>query len=95
MKLRLLISILFVIATTATAVHELEHIHDEHTSSSCQVCIVDDHLVSADIVDVFKEIDSYSFKNISSQTTVSNFNHKNHSYQTRAPPKIPRYITIK
>ena len=41
MKLRVLISILFIIATTFTAVHELEHIDGEHDSSTCEVCIVD------------------------------------------------------
>jgi len=86
MKLKLFISILFIIATTFTALHEIEHVKN-HDSSTCQVCIVDDHLTSADLVDSFKEISTFNFEKISSQNIVSNFNHKNHSYQTRAPPK--------
>jgi len=85
MKLRLLLSILFIIATSFTALHEIEHIK-HHDSSSCQICIVDDHLTSADIVDEFKEIITFSFEKISSLTTISNIYSKNHSYQTRAPP---------
>ena len=48
MKLRVLISLLFIVATTFTAVHELEHIDDEHGASTCLVCTVSQNLVSAD-----------------------------------------------
>lgn len=85
MKLRLLISILFVIATTATAIHELEHIHGEN-NSSCQVCIVDDHSVSADAVEKFKEVELFKFNSISPKNFVYAIHSKNHSYQNRAPP---------
>ena len=88
MKLRLLVSILFVIATTATAVHELEHINGEHSASSCQVCIVDDHSVSADAVEKFKEIELFKFEEISPNNLVYTIHNKNHSYQNRAPPFI-------
>ncbi|WP_241761452.1 hypothetical protein [Sulfurimonas gotlandica] len=87
MKLRLLISILFIIATTATAIHELEHIHGSD-SSSCQVCIVDDHSVSADIVDDFKEIVVFRFEQIAVTNIVYSLHKKDHSYQNRAPPFI-------
>lgn len=85
MKLRLLISILFVIATTATAIHELEHING-HDSSTCQVCIVDNHSVSADIIDNFTDVEIIRFSEISSTLLVKFSHTKNHSYQTRAPP---------
>ena len=84
MKLRLLISALFIIATTATAIHEIEHIG--HDSSTCQVCIVDNHSVSADIIVNFTEIEIVKFSEINS-TVLEKFSHiKDHSYQTRAPP---------
>ena len=86
MKLRLLISILFIIATTVTAIHELEHIHGEHSESSCQICIVDDHSVSADAVEKFKEIELFKFESITPQNLVYTLQEKNHSYQNRAPP---------
>ena len=85
MKLRLLISILFVIATTATAIHELEHIHSDD-SSSCQVCIVDDHSVSGDAIQKHKEVVLFKFKDTSTQNLVYPLYVKNHSYQNRAPP---------
>jgi len=85
MKLRLLISILFIIATTATAIHELEHING-HDSSTCQVCIVDNHSVSADIIDDFTQVEIIRFNKISSIPLIKNSHKKDHSYQTRAPP---------
>jgi nitrate reductase NapAB chaperone NapD len=84
MKLRLLISILFIIATSAVAIHELEHINGE--SSSCQVCVVDDHSVSADIVDDTKDIEIFKFNGIITANLVYSLHAKDHSYQNRAPP---------
>ena len=86
MKLRLLISILFIIATTATAIHELEHIGHDHDSSTCQICIVDNHSVSADIIDDFIQVEIVKFSVISSIPLVKLTHIKDHSYQTRAPP---------
>ena len=86
MKLRLLISILFIIATTAVAVHELEHIKTGGSSSSCQVCVVDDHSISADIVDDFKDIVVFRFEQIAVTNIVYSLHTKNHSYQNHAPP---------
>ncbi|MCK9491614.1 MAG: hypothetical protein M0Q24_05955 [Sulfurimonas sp.] len=86
MKLRLLISFLFIIATTLTAIHELEHIGHEHDSSTCLICVVDNHSVSADIIDDFTEVEIVRFSNISSTLLVKHTHIKDHSYQTRAPP---------
>lgn len=86
MKLRLLFSIFFIIATTFTALHEIEHV-ENHDRSTCQVCIIDNHTVSADVVDTFKELILYSFNEISAQLSISHFHNKNPSYLTRAPPK--------
>ncbi|NOR56887.1 MAG: hypothetical protein GQ474_00005 [Sulfurimonas sp.] len=88
MKLRLLITLLFIIATTATAMHKLEHIHGDHDSNTCQVCIVDDHSVSADIVDEFEELIVFRFDNIDATNLVYLLHKKDHSYQNRAPPFI-------
>ncbi len=88
MKLRLLISILFIIATTVTAIHELEHIHGDVDSSTCQVCIVDDHSVSADIIDDFKDVEIFKFEQIAVTNLVQRFHKKDYSYQNRAPPFI-------
>ncbi|MBU1995231.1 hypothetical protein KKC15_11050 [bacterium] len=87
MKFRVLLSLLFIIATTFTALHELKHI-EHHDSSTCQVCIVDNHSVSADVVSNFKDIVLFSFEQISAQILVSNFSVKYHTNQSRAPPKI-------
>jgi hypothetical protein len=86
MKLRLLISILFIIATTATAMHKIEHIHGDHDANTCQVCIVDNHSVSADIVDVFKDVELFRFEQVAVTNLVYFIHTKTHSYQNRAPP---------
>ncbi|WP_415397180.1 hypothetical protein [Sulfurimonas sp. CS5] len=85
MKLRVLISIFFIIATTATAIHELEHING-HDSSSCQVCIVDNHSVSSDIVDKFIDVEQLRFEEITLGILIYNFYKKTHTNQNRAPP---------
>ncbi len=86
MKLRLLISILFLIATTFTAIHELEHIGGEHDSSTCQVCVVDNHALSIDVVDEFIDIELFKFEQITFDNFVYSFHKKNHTNQNRAPP---------
>ena len=86
MKLRLLISILFIIATTATAMHKIEHIHGDHDANTCQVCIVDNHSVSADVVDKFKGVELFKFEQIAATSLVCFLHTKDHSYQNRAPP---------
>ncbi len=61
MKLRVIISIFFIIATLFISVHEIEHITGEHESASCQICIVDDHTFSSDIIEPFKEMIAITF----------------------------------
>ncbi|MFT5660115.1 MAG: hypothetical protein ACI9TV_000755 [Sulfurimonas sp.] len=88
MKLRVLISILFIIATTFTAVHEIEHIHGEHDSSTCEVCIVDNHLVSADIIDIVSYEIYVSFDIITLKNQIQNPHLKKTTNQATAPPVI-------
>lgn len=87
MKFRLLLSILFIIATTLTALHELKHV-ENHDSSTCQVCVVDNHLVSADITVDFKNLEIFSFEAIASNDLTSYFYTQTPTNQTRAPPFI-------
>ena len=88
MKLRVLISILFIIATTFTALHEIEHISGEHDSSSCQVCIVNDHVVSNDVIDNHTNIILFSFDEISFHKQLSNRHAKKTTNHSNAPPKV-------
>lgn len=87
MKLKLLFSILFTIATTFTALHQLEHLSGKHNSSSCSVCIIDHHSVSGDIIAEYHERPSlYHFDAITlhfqSFTTFA----KKTANQANAPP---------
>ena len=88
MKLRVFISILFIISTTLTALHEIEHISGEHDSASCQVCVVDDHSASADIADEYINITIFSFEDISSLKQYSKIHTKKTTNHSNAPPKL-------
>ena len=88
MKLRVLISILFIIATTFAAVHEIEHLTHEHDSSSCQICAFDNHSISGDVLSLPKDIELFKFEKITSSKSLCNFHVKNHTNQNRAPPII-------
>lgn len=85
MKLRILLSIFFVIATTFSALHELEHTTND-ADSSCLVYHINDNLSSSDIIDESKEIDTFQFEKISQNNQVLNLHVKNKSNPDRAPP---------
>lgn len=88
MKLRvLLLSIFFVIATTLSAVHELEHITG-NDDSSCHVYHVNDKLSSVDIVDESKDVEVLHFEKIIQNRQVSLLHVKNKTNQNRAPPSL-------
>jgi len=55
MKLRVLLSIFFIIATSFTAIHEVQHFVDGD-DTPCMVCHVNDNLTSADAM--IKNIDN-------------------------------------
>lgn len=87
MKLNVLLSILFAIVTTFTAIHEVEHIaHDD--SSSCLVCHVNNNLASADVIDKPEAIEIVRFEKIAQNYQISNLHVKNKSNLSRAPPSI-------
>ena len=87
MKLRVLISIFFIIATTLSAIHELEHItHSD--DSSCLVYHVNDNLTSVDIIDEIKNAEVINFEKIVQNTQVSNLHVKKSTDQNRAPPVL-------
>jgi len=85
MKLRVLLSIFFIITTTFATIHEVEHV--EHgDDSSCLVCHVNDNLTSADIIDKVQDIEVFHFEKIIQNTQLSNLHVKKSTNQTRAPP---------
>ncbi len=82
-KKNLLFILLFIVASFTIALHELSH-HDH--SESCQVCVVDEHSLSFDVVVPLKN------KNIVYDTTVKQFicnlffTPTQTKYSSRAPP---------
>ena len=88
MKLKLLLSFLFVIATTFASVHETKHISFDHESSDCQICIVSQNLLSDDINIDFSELTLLQF---GETTLIVNTSYKYKNLITKhsnAPPKI-------
>ncbi|QOY54729.1 hypothetical protein HUE87_00315 [Candidatus Sulfurimonas marisnigri] len=85
MKIRVILSILFVIATTFSVIHEIEHIMhaDGYT---CEVCIVDNHSVSADIISKTQYTEIFHFEKISQNNLVSTLHVRTNHNQSRAPP---------
>ncbi len=86
MKLKLLLSVLFIITTTLSAMHEIEHINHNHDTASCEVCIIKHNLLSCDVVTEFQEIECFIYANIILKKTTSTIYIHNHTNQTRAPP---------
>lgn len=87
MKLNILLSILFAIVTSFSAIHEVEHIvHND--SASCLICTVNHNLVSDDAVLYVSNIELFHFEAIPSVTAISYTHTQAKSNQNRAPPKL-------
>lgn len=87
MKRRLFLSILFIIATIVTSLHEIQHA--EHLdSNSCQICIVDNHTLAADISAHVEEIPLYHFEAIAPLTQSFVATLKKPTNQANAPPLL-------
>jgi len=87
MKFKLFVALIFTIATTFTALHEIEHV-ENHDSSTCQVCIVDNHSVSLDVIDDFKDVELYKYDFFQSKSLTSKLHINIKSNHSRAPPLI-------
>ena len=85
MKFKIFFSLFFVIITTITVVHEVEHIlHDD--SSSCLICYTNNNLTSFDIIDIYKNIKIIHFENIIQIVYTPTLYDKQQTNQNRAPP---------
>ncbi len=89
MKLRiLLLSLLFVISSALSAVHELEHINPEHNSSYCQICVLDDNSLSFDLAkSVLNDLIPLSISRFF-ENQVLNLHIKKTNNHANAPPHI-------
>jgi len=85
MRANILLSILFVIATTFSSIHELKHIQNQDGAGGA-VCIVGKNLSSADIINVLSVVDDISFDKIVHNTFLVHISKQKSTNQTRAPP---------
>jgi len=88
MKLRVLLSLLFIIVSTFSAVHELEHIEDQHSGSSCLVCTLAHNLVSPDNDFDLLSLELEYEKEIQSTHGSSNIDSKKNDNHSHAPPRL-------
>ena len=86
MKLKLLLSILLFIATTLSALHEIEHI--EENDEVCMVYHINDNLTSVDSTDIEKDVDLFRLKEIRHNNLVLKIHQKDKSNPDRAPPSF-------
>ena len=84
MKFKVLLSILFFIATSLSALHELEHITQDDTA--CMVFHLNDKLTPIDILDTQKDVELFHFEIITHYNQILNLHVKNKSNPSHAPP---------
>jgi len=87
MKLNVLLSILFVIVSNFSAIHEVEHVVHE-SDPSCMVCHINNNFASADVVDKHEAIEIIHFGKISQNGTVLSLYIQEKNNRNRAPPSL-------
>ncbi len=87
MKFNVLLSILFAIVTSFAAIHEVEHI-EHNDSSTCLVCTVNHNLVSDDAVKFASDVEILHFEAIAHKAPISHLHIETLSNRNRAPPSI-------
>jgi len=88
MKYRILLLLLFFIASFATALHEVEHISQHHDTAQCQVCIIDHQLLCGDVVTIVQESIEIHFQKVFTQTKKTDSDKTLFNYNNRAPPLV-------
>lgn len=87
MKLRVILSIFFLITTTFASIHEVKHItHSD--DAPCLVCQISDNLSCGDAIEKVKEVERINFEEIVQNTQIIKLYVKEKSNQNRAPPAI-------
>ena len=86
MKCKLLLSILFFIATTVATIHEIEHIAHDHDHASCEMCVVSHNFLSGDIDHSLSDSQSLRFGAIEDYSAFSFKQILHPTCQPRAPP---------
>jgi len=87
MKLNVLLSIIFVIVTNFSAIHEVEHVVHE-ADPSCMVCHINNNFASADVVDKPEAIEIIHFGQISQSDIVLSLYVQEKNNRNRAPPSL-------
>lgn len=87
MKLRVILSLFFLITTTFASIHEVEHIvHSD--DAPCLVCQISHNLSCGDVIEKAKEVEIIHFEKILQNTQTIKLRVSENSNQTRAPPAL-------
>lgn len=87
MKLRIILSIFFLITTTFASIHEIKHIvHSD--DAPCLVCQINHNLSCGDAIEKVKEVEKIHFEKILQNTQIIKLHVSENSNQTRAPPAV-------
>jgi hypothetical protein len=82
---KLLLIVLFMVASFVTALHELS---PHHHAQSCQVCMVDDHTLSFDVITTPQERDLLISYDVAPFTCKLFVSPRHATYSSRAPPSL-------
>jgi len=84
----ILLACITIITAVFISIHEVKHI-GHNDSSTCQICIVGDHLISSDISskDILGEV-SFLYQSILLKKQLFNFHFKKSTNHSTAPPLI-------
>lgn len=87
MKLRIILSLFFLITTTFASIHEVKHI--VHTDDvPCSICQIGHNLSCGDVIKKVEEVEKINFEKILQNTQIIKLHVKEKSNQNRAPPAI-------
>lgn len=88
MKLKIaLLSLLFAVVTSFTAIHQAEHVVHKD-ASSCLVCTINQNILSGDAVSFVKNVELFHFEAALKESLFSYLHVQIDLNRTRAPPTL-------
>lgn len=86
MKIRIIFALLFFIATTFGAIHEIEHIKGDHDHTTCQICTLTKNILSHDAIDFGLNDEAFCNIVVKGFDAIKPPHAETFGYNSRAPP---------
>ncbi|MDX9814035.1 MAG: hypothetical protein RBS91_05175 [Sulfurimonadaceae bacterium] len=87
-KINLILSLLFAIVSSFSAVHQVQHLKSDHHSSNCSICIINKNIVSDDAIAIFSEVERAYFDKIDEIYITLHSELKPQLLKNRDPPPL-------